>query len=153
MNSYNDYYKNIMLRNRQLLRNIKKNLPELRKLLRKIKKAYGYGDMVYRFYHQSFKVFHVQGYTLEMVDALKKCAPKGTVFNSYFQQIFIEGTGKKFKIQYNEKWTKHTRALLEAFFHAKFFLEAAVEHGSKLKRAPNELPSSWAALLYFYNMR
>jgi hypothetical protein len=148
-----DYFKNVYKRNQQLLRKIKRNLPKLKKLLKKVNKAYGYGDIVYRFYHQSFKVFNVQAYTLEIVDALKKCAPEGTVFNSYFQQIFIEGTGKKFKMQYNEKWTKHTRALLEAFFHAKFFLEAAVKNGSTLKRTPRTLPSSWAALLYFYNMR
>jgi hypothetical protein len=153
MNTYNDHLKNLLKRNNQLLRNIKKNLPELRRLLRKIKKAYGYGDMMYRFYHQSLKVYNVQKYTEEMIDALKKCAPKDVVFNSYFEQIFKEGTGKKFNFKHNEKWLKHTRPMVEAFFHAKFFLEAAVEHGSKLKRATHELSSSWAALLYFYSMR
>ncbi len=47
----------------------------------------------------------------------------------------------------------HTRPFLEAFFHAKFFLEMAVKYGRKLEEVPEMLPSDWAAFLYFYNLR
>ena len=57
------------------------------------------------------------------------------------------------KTAHNKDWTTHTRPFVEAFFHAKFFLEMAVKYGNEMKEAPEMLPSGWAALLYFYNMR
>jgi hypothetical protein len=43
--------------------------------------------------------------------------------------------------------------MLEAFFHARYFLEMAVKYGRELELPPTLLPSGWAALLYLYNLR
>jgi hypothetical protein len=42
-----------------------------------------------------------------------------------------------------------TREIIEAFFHAHFFLTMVVKH-SRLPAAPDATPSGWAALGYFY---
>ena len=153
-----------------LLDNIKNKMPELEELLEKINSHWHYEDMVYRFYHHSFKVYYVQGDTIEIVAALKKltpdmkklkeeipdlleCIESISLFNSQFDDIIKKGTGKVFKSIHNKNWDKHTKPLLESFFHAKFFLEMAVKYGKELETAPNCLPSGWAALLYMYNLR
>jgi len=50
-------------------------------------------------------------------------------------------------------WDASTRPLLEAFFHARYFLEMAVKYGAELDEPPTTLPSGWAGLLYLYNLR
>lgn len=42
--------------------------------------------------------------------------------------------------------------ILEAFFHARFFLEMAVRYAT-LPECPNPLPSGYAALLSLYGLR
>jgi hypothetical protein len=71
-----------------------------------------------------------------------------------FQEIYQAGaSGKQFEPGHNRQWTAHTRPFLEAFFHAKFFLEMAVKYGKELADAPTMLPSGWASLLCLYNLR
>jgi hypothetical protein len=140
--------------NEALLSNIKKRLPELEELLKSVNADHCYDDMIYRFYHQSLKVYWVQDVTEKIVKILKELAPEGVKkFNGMFEEIFKEGTGKKFSSKHNENWMTHTRPLLEAFFHAKYMLEMAVKYGKELKKAPTNLPSGWAAILELYRMR
>ena len=139
--------------NEELLQNIKKNLPELEKLLNSILEDHTYGDLVYRFYHGSFKVYWIQGITEQIVNILKDLAPEGCTINKDFEEILKEGTGKVFSSNHNKEWTKHTRPMIEAFFHAKYFLEMAVKYGKELERAPYSLPSGWAGFLYLFNLR
>ena len=68
-------------------------------------------------------------------------------------QIVAEGTGKVFKDKDNEHWLEVTRPILEAFFHARYFLEMICKYGKQLDEAPNIMPSGWAAVLYLYNIR
>ena len=116
-----DYFEEQAKMQDQLLLNIKRDFPELEKLLKKISGHWTYEDMIYRFYHQSHKVYYVQCETLEIVGALTHLAPEGCTLNRQFEEIFKEGTGKAFKMEHNEDWGKHTRPLIEAFFHAKYF--------------------------------
>ena len=139
--------------NKILLSNIKKEIPKLKKLLKEVSGHWQYEDSIYRFYHQSFKVYHIQEYTERIVEALNRIAPEGVTLNSDFQRIFKEGTGKKFKSSHNSNWHKHTRPMIEAYFHAKYFLEMAVKYGKELKEAPDCLPSGWASVLYLFNLR
>jgi hypothetical protein len=67
-------------------------------------------------------------------------------------EIVRDGTGKTFKTQDNEKWLAVTRPIVEAFFHARFFLEMAVIYGRELE-TPRTLPTGWAAFLYLYDLR
>ncbi|HUI90832.1 MAG TPA: hypothetical protein VLX68_01165 [Chitinivibrionales bacterium] len=137
-----------------LLKNIKKNLPALRKLHKQVCDMWWYEDFIYRFYHGSLKIFERYVQTREIVDALRNLAPEGVELNSLFLEIINEGaSGKEFKTEYNQDWTKHTRPMVEAFLHAKFFLEMAIKYGQILKKPEAFMPSGWAALLYLYNLR
>ena len=52
----------------------------------------------------------------------------------------------------NANWSDATRPILEAFFHARFFLEMAVRYAD-LESPPQTLPSGYAALLYLFDLR
>ncbi len=138
--------------NERLLQAIRGHLPALEALLEEASSHWGYEDPVYRFYHQSFKVYSLQGSTVRMVKALAELAPEGKL-NRWFSEIVEAGTGKEFTMEANQRWTAETRPILEAFFHARFFLEMACKYGRELESAPTMLPSGWAALLYLYEMR
>ncbi len=135
-----------------LFAQLQKNLPALEELLKKSNDHWGYEDPIYRFYHQSFKVYDLQSQTLEIVKALEALAPSIRL-NEWFMRIVEEGTGKTFKPEDNRNWLAVTRPILEAFFHARFFLEMAVKYAKELQAPPRMLPSGWAALLYLYNLR
>jgi hypothetical protein len=136
----------------RLLANIKQHLPELDALLERARSHWEYEDYVYRFYHQSFKVFGVQSLTLKIVAALRALLPEATM-NRRFLAIIEEGTGRTFAIEMNARWDSETRPLLEAFFHARFMLETAIRYGRELSATPEPLPSGWAAVLYLYGLR
>jgi len=135
----------------ELFRNLKVELPKLKGLLAHCEQ-FGYEDRVYRFYHQSFKVFYLQDMTTEIVAKLQLLAPDRPL-NEWFTQIVREGTGKMFTPQDNMNWLAATRPILEAFFHTRYFLEMAVKYGKELEYPPQLLPSGWAAFLYLYNLR
>ena len=109
-------------------------------------------DAIYRFYHQSFKVYRLQNLTLEIVAALHSLRPTQSL-NKWFAQIVAEGTRKEFSVSHNARWLHETRPIVEAFFHSAYFLEMAVRSARELREPPNLLPSSWAAFLYLYDLR
>jgi hypothetical protein len=137
-----------------LLANLKKD--RTRKALNVLVQAcsgeWTYFDPVYRYYHQSFKVFGLQAETLELVAALQALAPERKL-NARFMKIVTEGTGKTFELEHNRRWDEVTRPIVEAFFHARFFLECAVRSARTLRAPPQLLPSDWAALLYLFDLR
>ena len=135
-----------------LFTNLQAQLPELEALLRQCSNHLGYEDPIYRFYHRSFKVYGLQDETVKIVQALQGLAPQ-LALNEQFLRIVSEGTGKVFTPKDNRNWEAITRPILEAFFHARFFLEMAVKYGQELKAPPQSLPSGLAAVLYIYNLR
>ena len=142
-----------------LLKNIKDNLPELEKELESVSGLW-YEDRMYRFYHHSFKVYDLVGTTEDIVKLLRKINPNEKGENvyrldPYFERIYMEGTcqNRKFEISHNSIFDTVTRPFIEAFFHARYFLEMAVKYGKELDEAPSSLPSGWAALLELYNIR
>ena len=137
---------------RELLMNLQAQRPALEKLLTLCSSHWGYEDPIYRFYHHSFKVYGLQDQTSKIVQALQGLAPQ-LPLNEQFMRIVAEGTGKIFKPADNRNWETVTRPMLEAFFHARFFLEMAVKYGKEIKSPPQLMPSGWAALLYLYNLR
>lgn len=134
----------------ELFNNLKASLPVLEELLGKY--ASDYEDGIYRFYHQSLKVYRLQELTLEIVEKLQALAPDHPL-NEYFMCIVREGTGKTFKKEDNKNWFVVTKPIVEAFFHACYFLEIAVKYGKGLEYPPQLLPSGWAALLHLYDLR
>jgi len=145
---------NTQAKDNQLLAKIKAQLPELEKLLQHMSSHWSYEDPVFRFYHQSFKVYSLQNETKEIVNALRKLAPEEAPLCQEFEEIYLAGaSGKRFEMEHNQNWTSHTRPFVEAFFHARYFLEMAVKYGRALEAAPAALPSGWAALLCLYKLR
>lgn len=135
-----------------LLMSLRVSLPNLESLLARCRQHWYEEDSVYRFYHHSFKVYALQETTTEIVAALQALAPERTL-NSWFLEIVWDGTGKAFEGAHNARWLAVTRPILEAYFHARYFLEMAVQYGGKLDTPPAVLPSGWAAFLYLYNLR
>ena len=136
----------------KLLAAIKARLPELEALREEVSSHWHAEDGFYRFYHQSFKVYALQGDTERIVAALRALLPEREL-NDWFAQIIREGTGKTFAPEHNQRWLAETRPILEAFFHAKTMLELAVKYGRELETVPQSLPSGWAALLYLFDLR
>ena len=58
-----------------LLANLKDCLPRMHELLRACEDHWGYEDPVYRFYHQSFKVYGLQNQTERIVALLRALLP------------------------------------------------------------------------------
>ena len=135
-----------------LLKQIATNLTSLEELLKNCSDEWGYEDPVYRFYHQSYKVFLLQVATEKIVVQLQALAPELSL-SRWFMEIVKAGTGQEFKHSDNETWTQSTRPILEAFFHARFFLEMICRYGKELEAPPDVLPSGWAAVLYLYDLR
>jgi hypothetical protein len=133
----------------KLLGELKSNLRSLRALL---DATSDYEDLVYRFYHQSFKVYFIQSNTEKIIAKLQSLAPH-LPLNDWFMDIVRQGTSREFSFADNENWLAITRPMLEAYFHARYFLQMACKYGKELKSAPNIMPSGWAALLYLYNIR
>lgn len=135
----------------ELLANLKDRRERLEELLARASSHWGFEDPVYRFYHQSFKVFALQGSTEAMVRELSALLP-GEPLNPWFLEIVAEGTGQRFRPEHNHNWTAVTRPILEAFFHARFFVEMSARY-AQLVEPPSPLPSGYAALLYLYGLR
>ena len=134
-----------------LFEKLKVNAESFERLLERCRCRAG-ADAIYRFYHQSFKVYHLQNLTEEIVAALHSLRPTQSL-NKWFAQIVAEGIGKKFSAAHNARWLEETRPIVEAFFHSAYFLEMAVRSARELTEPPNLLPSSWAAFLYLYDLR
>lgn len=134
-----------------LVRALRARQSELTALLEQCSSHWGFEDPIYRFYHQSYKVYSLQDQTARIVGMLESLAPERPL-NPWFRQIVKQGTGKAFQQEHNAEWTHITRPILEAFFHARFFLEMAVRY-AHLQEPPSPLPSGYAALLHLYGLR
>ena len=86
------------------------------------------------------------------IAALEGLRP-GHPLHPWFAQIVRAGTGREFTPDDNARWSDATRPVVEAFFHARYFLEMAVRYAGRFEAAPRVLPSGWAALLELYGLR
>jgi hypothetical protein len=135
----------------RLLESLRRDRSALQETLGTMSDHWGYEDSFYRFYHHSFKVYHVQTATLTAVQQLQALLPDRPL-NAMFARIISEGTDEVFEPAHNREWERHTRPILEAFCHARFMVEMAVRYGT-LEEAPRPLPSGYAALLYLFDLR
>ncbi len=134
-----------------LLANLRSRAADLDALLESSSDHWGFEDPIYRFYHQSLEVYDLQAQTREMVRVLEALAP-GRTLHPGFLEIIEEGTGREFEPGHNADWARITRPIVEAFFHARYFLEMAVRY-AHLEEPPSPLPSGYAALLELYGLR
>jgi len=131
---------------------LKAKLPELEALQLKLNSEWGYEDHMYRFYHQSFKVYDAQEATTDIVKALQDLLPDQPL-NTWFMGIVSRGTGKMFRLEHNQRWLEETLPIVEALNHAKYFLDMAVKYGQKLKEPQQWMSAGWASLLTLYGVR
>lgn len=66
----------------ELLGNIRRDLHALASLASEVRDTWTEEDLVYRFWHQSFKVYWIQELTLRIVGALENLAPDAARRNS-----------------------------------------------------------------------
>lgn len=137
----------------ELLANLKSALPSLRATHDTIANEWVSGDLVYRFWHQSFKVYGLQSYTLRVAGELEALTPQGASLHPWFRLMLAQGTGKTFDLTHNDDWLTHTRPIVEAFWHAAHMLDLAIEAAETLEHAPWILPSGWATLLELFQIR
>ena len=135
-----------------LLAAIRQRLEELECSLQKCNDKWVYEDCVYRFYHQSFKVYNLQATTVDIVAKLQSLMPH-LPMNSWFLEIVRQATGKQFSREHNDDWLAQTRPIVEGFFHARYMLEMICKYGKVLEQPSSLLPSGWAAVLYLFNLR
>jgi len=136
-----------------LLARIKQRLPELEELLAEIEDHWGEEDGVYRFYHQSFKVFGLQDFVKTAFKLIEEIGGADDPPSEWYCQIVKEGTEHDFNERTNAEWLQQTRPILEAFWHTKYFLSMMVKYAKTLESAPRVLPSGWAAVLYLFELR
>ena len=135
-----------------LLAAIKTSMVELERL--QVSFTYEYEDGVYRFYHHSFKVYSLQDGTLNAVSVFSSIAQAtGNKLCDWFEAVVRNGTGRQFTPEHNRNWPVHTRPIVEAFLHSKYFLEMMVKYGRELEASPQFLPFGWAAILELFNQR
>src|SRR5262249_45470441 len=128
---------------RIFLQNLKAKAIELRKLLDAVNDHWVYEDAIYRFYHQSYKVYALQLRTTEMAAALASLSPENRPFCDYFQQLLRAGTNRTFRPEVNDRWVEETAPIIHAFLHARYFLEMAVKY-SDIPEPPQPMPSGYA---------
>jgi hypothetical protein len=73
--------------------------------------------VVYRFYHQPFKVFRLQELTLAGLKLIEEIGGEADPPYRQYCQIVKEGTEYDFKPSMNDYWLRYTRPILEAFPH------------------------------------
>jgi hypothetical protein len=136
----------------QLLNNIKSNLVRLREL--QLRCDDDGADGVYRFYHASFKVYNrLQPLTENLVSLFRDLDPKDDKgLDDFFGLIVKDGTNRVFQRPHNEDWPSHTRPIVEAYFHARYFLDQLIL-ASDLEYPPCLLPEGWAAVLTLFCLR
>jgi hypothetical protein len=136
----------------RLLANIKFALPELVELRGHMAEHVD-AFVVYRFYHQSFKVFQGQYATEKIVAALRGLAVEGFEMDAWFENIVAAGTGRKFDMKTtNGNWEAETRPIVEAYLHVRWLLDEAIRC-AEMDEDPRWLPEGWAALRTVFGMR
>lgn len=135
-----------------LIANIASRINDLKCLLDEVNHKWVYDDLVYRFYYQSYKVYGLQESTLAIVEQFKSLAPR-LPLNGWFMRIVSQGTGKQFQMEDNQEWLEVTRPIVEAFFHARYFLEMICKYGTQFEEPPTVMPGGWAAVLCLFNLR
>ena len=136
----------------QLFDNIKRNADMLKSTLEWFIRDEP--DLVYRFYHQSHKVFMMQGLIKSATALFEKLAPDSAELNSWYMAITQRALSTNFDDDTNANWLREALPLTQAFWHSKYFLEQMISAADHLDEAPPQiLPSGWAAVLYLYNLR
>lgn len=136
----------------RLRENITSSLGVLKDLQNLIASDHIYETKLYKYYHHSYKVYHLQEYTLNVVDALKELLD--LPLNENFMRQIELGTGKEYTPGLKVDWFEETVHITNAFLHAKYMLEMVLKYGAIGE--DGSVPSfthGWAAVLCLYIIR
>ncbi len=149
----NGFFRDNKIKEQKLRENIMNNLRTLKELQTLIDDEDVYETKLYKFYNYSYKVYHLQEYTLSIVETLKKLLDEPLHKKNFMRQIEL-GTGKEFVPGHKVEWFKETVHITNAFLHAKYMLDMILKYGATGDdgRAPN-FAYGWAAVLCLYNIR
>ena len=134
-----------------LLVNIKSEKETLDNLVSSFEKSEP--EFIYRFYHQSFKVFGYKELIRYTVQFLEKLAPESSNLNVWYQGIIDLGLAKDFTDSTNDNWLSETQPLVEAFWHTKFFVTQMKSSAVSLEPLQKFCLTFGAAVLYLYGLR
>src|SRR5215204_2025811 len=135
-------YKKKLAHGETLLANIKEQRPRIESLLSHYKREEP--DLVYRFYHQSYKFFIMVDLTRQAVEFFVSIAPESATLNDWYRSIADEALSKGFDPdKTNPIWLAETLPVLQGYWHSKYFLEQMLVAADELDRAPEILPSGW----------
>jgi hypothetical protein len=136
-----------------LLDSLRERHSELELLLVQVEAVGGDGeDLVYRFWHQSLKVFALQELTLKVVATFRSFTSAGEL-HPLFEAMVVDGTGRTFSLADNDRWLEVVGPIVAAYLHALHLLRLAVCCAGEMEVAPVWLPSGWATLLEVFNLR
>jgi len=136
----------------EMLRNIRERLPQLKELLNEADGHWRFENFFYRYYYGSFKVYEAQELTHRIADELKNLMPDREL-NGNFMDIVSQGTGRVWELSHNQRWIEETLPIINALFHAIYFLRLVVRYGELYDSPPESLKNGYAALLVLYGMR
>jgi hypothetical protein len=146
------FFQDRRIKEQKLRENIMKNLDSLKDLQALITSDHVYETKLYKFYHYSYKVYHLQDYTLEVIEALKKLLDL-PLHTNFMRQIEL-GTGKQFVQSQKVDWFEETVQITNAFMHAKYMLEMILKYGViRADGKESNFTYGWAAVLCLYNIR
>ena len=66
---------------------------------------------------------------------------KGGRSAASLSEILQQGTGREFSPADNRHWLERAAPIVQAFFHARYFLEMAVKYDAALADPPQPMPS------------
>lgn len=108
-------------------------------------------DLIYRFWHQSLKVYGLQQLTLRIHAALRSVS--GKPLESMYERLVKEGTGRTFTLSDNDAWLEATGPIVTAYLHSVHLLKLAARYSRQDDPIPPLLPSGWATLAHLYRIR
>jgi hypothetical protein len=131
---------------------IKARLPELEELAGDLEEAEE--DGVYRFYHESDKVFFfLQDPVKAAFTLIKEIGGESDPPNFEYARIVEAGTVHQFSETTNANWEAETKPILEAFWHTKYFIQMMIKYGKELETVESPLEPGLAAVLYLFELR
>jgi hypothetical protein len=136
-----------------LLSRIKARMAEIDALVAEFADQWAEEDGVYRFYHQSMKVFHLQAPVRKAFKLISEIGGEEDQPNEWYCQIVKEGTEHDFNEQTDDDWLAQTRPIREAFWHTKYFLTMMAKYGKELETVTMPIASGWAAVLCLFELR
>ena len=101
-----------------LLDAILARLPQLEVMMRVMGREYE--DRLYRFYYLLEDTERAAALFREIA------REAGRELNPWFEEIIAAGTRVEFDVSHNDDWPRHTRPQVEAFLHARYFVEMMV---------------------------